>query len=406
MKNYRYLFLTSLLALCLFAGSYAQKPTRWRGPSGNGIYQESGLLTEWPSGGPEILWSFEELGKGHSSPVVSGKYIYTTGMIDSVGYLFKFDLEGNLIYKTGYGREYFDSYHGTRGSPVIAGDRIYIVSGYGHLYCLREGNGSEVWSLDMVKEYGGRIPRWGYNETVVIDGDVLYCTPGGKKSNVISLNRQSGSLIWSCPGKGETSAYCSPLLFEHGGRKILATHTASHLLGIDAGSGELLWNHTQTNKWSVHANTPVYYEGGLLYFSGYGQGGGKLNLSADGSEVTSAWFNVSFDSRMGGAVILDGYVYGAGDKSRPLKCIDWNTGDTTYTAPEISKGNIIFSEGMLYCYTERGELALVKADPGKYELISKTKVEKGSEQHWAHPMIHEGVLYLRHGNALIAYRIK
>jgi len=406
MKDIRYFLLTGLIVISISAACTAQTPTRWRGPSANGIYPDKGLLTEWPAEGPEILWSVDVLGKGHSSPVPTGDYIYTTGMIETMGNLFKFDLDGNLIYRVEYGNEYNDSYHGTRGSPVIAGDRIYIISGYGHLYCLRERDGEEVWSVDMVKEYGGSVPRWGYNETVSIDGDVLYCTPGGRKSNVLALNRQNGKVIWACPGKGETSAYCSPLLFNHGGRKILATHTASHLLGIDAATGTLLWKQSQPNRYSVHANTPIYYEGGLLFFSGYGKGAGKLDLNADGTETTLAWEKASFDSRMGGAIVLDGYLYGAGDKSRAFKCIDWSTGDTSYTDPEISKGNIISADGRLYCYTDRGELALISPNPVKFDLISKTKVLKGSEQHWAHPVIHRGVLYLRHGNAMIAYRIK
>ena len=406
LKNIRYFLLMILLFMGISSACSAQSPTPWRGPSSNGIYPDKGLLNEWPAEGPEILWFFEELGKGHSSPVPLGEYIYATGMIESTGYLFKLDLNGKMIYRAEYGPEFAESYYGTRGSPVIAGDRIYIISGKGHLYCLRERDGEEVWSVDMVKEYGGRMPRWGYNETVSIDGDVLYCTPGGRKSNVLALNRQNGSLIWSCEGKGESSAYCSPLLFSHGGRKILATHTTSHLLGIDAATGTLLWDQSQTNTYSVHANTPIYYEGGLLYFSGYGKGAGKLDLNGDGTAAKPAWKNSGFDSRVGGAVIVDGYLYGAGDNSRAFKCINWSTGDTVYTDLEISKGNIISADGKLYCYTERGELALVNPNPHKFELVSKTKVDKGSEQHWAHPAIHRGVLYLRHGKSLITYQIK
>jgi outer membrane protein assembly factor BamB len=168
----------------------------------------------------------------------------------------------------------------------------------------------------------------------------------------------------------------------------------------------LLWSRYQPNRYSVHANTPVYSEGGLLYFSGYGQGSGKLELNEDGTKISLAWKNESFDSRMGGAVLVDGYVYGSGDQYREWKCLDWMTGKTIYTSTDIAKGNIIYADGMLYCYSEQGELALVKADPEKFNIVSKTSVEKGSEQHWAHPVIHEGVLYLRHGNALLAYRIK
>jgi hypothetical protein len=112
------------------------------------------------------------------------------------------------------------------------------------------------------------------------------------------------------------------------------------------------------------------------------------------------------DSRMGGAVFLDGYIYGSGDVSRTWKCIDWETGKNTWESDEIAKGATIAADGKIYAYSDRGELAMFKADPTKFELLGLTKVAMGTEQHWAHPMISNGVLYLRHGNALIAYKVK
>ncbi len=403
--NQKSFFIVSLLVIMILTGCNVQEPTRWRGADANGIYQETDLLQKWPESGPEILWAFEELGQGHSSPVIAGDYVYTMGMIETKGYLFKFTLEGELIYKEEYGPEFTESFFGARGSPVVVGDKIYLVSGYGHLSCLNEADASLIWKTDMVNDYGGDTIRWGYNETPVIDGDVIYATPGGKNS-VIALNRNNGDLIWSCEGKGELSAYCTPLLFEHNGRKLLTTHTESHLLGIDPDSGELLWTQPQPNKWSVHANTPVYHDGGIFFFSGYGQGSGKLNLSEDGNSVTLAWNNVSMDSRMGGAVFVDGYIYGSGDKGREWKCIDWETGVNTWESDSIAKGATIYADGLLFGYSDKGELSLVKANPEKFDLISVTKVTKGTEQHWAHPVIHNGVLYLRHGQALIAYKVK
>ena len=397
---------SSLLGAMIALSCTAQEPTRWRGPNLNGIYPESGLMDSWPASGPEIIWSFEELGQGHSSAAADNSNIYTAGMIDETGYLFKFDLTGRLLNKYAYGPEYTQSFYGTRGTPVIVGDLAYIVSGFGKLVCMDHSTGKTIWSKDMVKDFGGEVIKWGYNETPVVDGDKLYCTPGGKTDNVVALDRHSGELIWSCKGKGELSAYCTPLLFEHNGRKILATHTASHLLGIDAETGKLLWSHSQPNKWSVHANTPIYSGGELLYFSGYGQGGGVLKLDQNGESVSEVWFSKDFDSRIGGAVLVDGYIYGSGDNSRTWKAVDWKTGKAKYESSEIAKGTLIFADGKLYCYSEKGELALVKADPEKFELAGNTKVTLGSEQHWAHPMISNGVLYIRHGKALVAYKIK
>lgn len=406
MKNALIFTFTYISLTFLFSGLEAQEATHWRGPMQNGIYEEENLLESWGNDGPEIIWSFEELGQGHSSPVVAGDFVYATSMIDETGYLFKLDKNGKLIYKKAYGPEFVESYYGTRGSPVVADDRIYLVSSYGKLHCLNESDGKIIWTVDMVNDYGGKTIQWGYNETPVVDGHAIYCTPGGKKHNVIALNRYNGKLIWSSRGKGELSAYCTPLLFEHKGRKILSTHTASHLLGIDANTGDLLWSHHHPNRHSVHANTPVYKDGGLFYFSGYGKGSGKLLLNEDGSKIRKAWENISMDSRMGGAVLVDGYIYGSGDRDREWKCIDWETGENTWTSSELAKGNIIYADGKLFLYSERGELALAEATPAKFNLLSKTRVQKGSEQHWAHIMINDGVLYLRHGNALVAYKVK
>lgn len=399
------IFVFSLL-WCMLGQGFSQEATHWRGPSANGIYDETGLLKEWPLDGPEELWSYEKVGKGHSSPVVSEGALYVSGLLEETGVLFKFDLDGNLIWKKAYGPEFSISFPGTRGTPVLAGQKIYLESGLGTLYCMHKSDGSVLWSKNLLKDFDGTSITWGLNETPVVDGDVIYATPGGKDNNVVALNRHTGKLIWSSKGKGEHSAYCTPLLFEHNGRKILVTHTASHLIGLDALNGTLLWSERHTNEFSVHANTPIYHEGGIFYFSGYGKGGGMLKLSQDGASVDLVWYNQKLDSRLGGAVVVDGYIYTSGDHAREWRCVDWNTGKETYVSADLGKGGVVYADGMLYCYSDRGELALVKADPPSFKLISKTMVTKGSEQHWAHPMIHEGVLYLRHGSALIAYKVK
>jgi len=397
--------LTFLILSAAVSAGFSQEATHWRGETMNGIYDESGLLKSWPVEGPEMLWVYEQLGQGHSSAVIDQGFIYTTGMTDGTGFLFKFDSSGKLLWKKGYGPEFTESWYGTRGSPVVAGKEIYIVSGNGVLYCLKAADGSKIWSLSFTDDLGASRPQWGYNETPVVDGDVIYATPGGNKHNVVALNRNTGALIWSGKARGERSAYCTPLLFTHNGRKLLATHTASHLVGLDALTGEMLWSQSQPNEWSVHANTPLYHDGAIFYFSGYGQGGGMLKLSPDGSSAKQAWFNKNLDSRMGGAVEVDGFIYSSGDYAREWRCVEWESGKERYASADLGKGVVIYADGMLYCYSDRGELALVKADPSGFKVISKTSVTHGSEQHWAHPVIYDGVLYLRHGNALMAYKV-
>lgn len=222
----------------------------------------------------------------------------------------------------------------------------------------------------------------------------------------MALNRLTGEVIWSSPGKGEVSAYCTPLLVDLPSRKLLVTHTADHIIGVDTKDGKMLWSYPFTNRWQVHANTPIFYKGDLFCFSGYGQGGVKLNLSEDGSKVEKAWFNEHLDSRIGGMVVLDGYLYGSGDNNREWRCVNWETGEETYASKDIGKGVVIADDNMLYCYSDRGELGLAKATSEEFNLVSKTRVELGSAQHWSHPVINNGRLYLRHGNTLLVYKIK
>ncbi len=397
------------LSIALFLFSIvlpAQTPTKWRGPNGNGTYNETGLLKEWPADGPDIVWHYDDLGEGHSSPVFANGAIYLSAGIDSAGYIIVLSTEGKLKWKASYGKEFFNSYPGARTSPVVVGDLLYIYSGQGILTCMDANNGDIKWQKDAFNDFDGKNITWGVTETVVVDGDMVYLTPGGKKNNMVALNRFNGDLIWTATGAGDLSAYCTPLLVELPQRKLLVTMTADHIIGIDAANGETLWTYPQTNRWKVHANTPVYYDGGLYCFSGYGQGGVRLDLSADGSSVKKAWFKTELDSRMGGSVVVDGYIYGSGDKAREWRCVDWKTGEEKYASKALGKGVVIYADGMLYCYSDRGEIALVEATPEKFNVISKTKVELGSAQHWAHPVINNGRLYVRHGNVLIAYKIK
>ena len=398
-----FVFLILFISLSIHANS--QEATQWRGHNSSGIYTVEKLLPQWSVEGPHILWSYTSLGQGYSSPAFASNKIYINGMVDGQAVLFVLDQNGKELQQFKYGKEFDESYSGVRSTPTIVGNLAYLLTGHGKLTCLDLKTGKPVWVKDFIAQFEGVNITWGYTESILVDGDKLYCTPGGKKNNVMALNRMTGETIWSCPGLGELSAYCTPLLVKLPTRQLLVTHTASHVMGIDATTGKLLWSFEHPNQWAVHPNTPIYSDGGLFVFSGYGQGGEKLKLSADGSSITKEWEIESFDSRIGGAVLIDGYLYGSGDKDRSWQCIDWKTGAQKYTSTEVTKGVAIAANKMLIGYSEKGELFLAHANPSAFKVISKAKVTLGTEQHWAHPVINNGVLYVRHGNTLIAYQI-
>ncbi|HLN73391.1 MAG: PQQ-binding-like beta-propeller repeat protein [Methylococcaceae bacterium] len=397
--------LLLILFACVSLVSKSQEATKWRGNNSTGIYTVNKLITPWPADGPQVLWSAGGLGQGFSSPAFANNKIYINGMVDGQGVLFVLDQNGKELQKFNYGKEFDASWPGVRSTPTIAGNLAYLLSGHGILTCLDLTSGKPVWEKDFIGQMGGSNIQWGYTESVLIDGGKLFCTPGGKENNVVALNPKTGETIWACPGLGELSAYCTPLLVKLPSRQLLVTHTASHVLGIDATTGKLLWSAEHPNQWSVQANTPIYGDGGLFVFSGYGQGGEKLKLSADGSTVTNEWSIKSFDSRMGGAVLLNGYLYGSGDKDRSWQCIDWKTGEKKYSSTEVGNGVVIAVNNKLIGYSDKGDLFMADADPSGLKVISRTKVTLGSDQHWAHPVVNNNILYVRHGNTLMAYKI-
>jgi len=404
MKNFFYVL--SILLFLFPILSFSQNPTKWRGPDQNCYYPDTGLLKEWPASGPEVLWQYNKLGKGYSSPAFGNGRIYASGMEEHTGFVYAFEQDGTLIWKAPYGTEFYESYPGSRGTPVIDGDKLYMLSGKGHLSCLSSNSGRIIWRKDLFKEYDGRNAEWGLAETLLIHGDMIICTAGGREHNMMALNKSNGDIIWTTKAMGEIPAYCSPLLIEIGGRNLIITHMKDHIIGIDADSGKLLWSHSHPNKYSVHPNTPLYHDGQVFCFSGYGKGGAMLKLNEDGSKVNQIWYSETMDSRMGGAVYLNGHIYGSGDSNREWQCIDWNTGKVVYESKEIGNGAVITAEGMLYAYSQRGELALMKPEASSFEVINKIKISVGSGQHWAHPAINSGRLFIRHGNTLVAYKIR
>lgn len=394
-----------ILSVLLMTASSAQEATQWRGKNSSGIYAVDKLSATWAAEGPKVLWSASGLGQGYSSPAFANNKIYLNGMVDGQGVLFVLDQNGKELQQFKYGKEFDASYPGARSTPTVVGDLAYLLTGNGQLTCLNLTTGKPSWEKDFVTQMGGVNNTWGFTESILVDGNQLFCTPGGKTNNVVALNRMTGETIWNCSALGELSAYCTPLLIKLPARQLLVTHTSGHVLGIDAQTGKMLWNFEHPNQYAVQPNTPIYSDGGLFVFSGYGQGGEKLKLSADGSSVTKEWEIKSFDSRMGGAVLLDGYLYGSGDKVRSWQCIDWKTGEQKYATTEVGKGVTIAVNDKLIGYSEKGELFMAEADPSGLKLLGQTKVTLGSEQHWAHPVIDKGVLYVRHGDVLIAYQI-
>lgn len=407
------LFLFSITIFLFSACTQKNEVSEWRGPDRNGIYPETDLLKSWREEGPELIWSFEGLGVGHSSVAIANDKLYATGIKNietSIGTLFTFDFDGNLLWEKDFGKDFTLNFHGTRSTPVVVNDLIYIESGMGAVYCLNAETGDAVWSVDFIQDLGvDSVIQFGYAESVLIDGDNLICVPGAKENNVVALNRFTGELVWSSTGEGEIATYNSPIIVNHNGLKLLIAMTSNSIMGIDANTGEKYWRVEQTQQNKIHANTPLYSDGKLVVSSaGRTKTSGlvQLQLSEDGKSVTELWRNTKFGNLMGGLVKIDSCLYGSAYQKKDWQVINWNTGEMLAQNKEIGGGAIIYADGLFYCYSERdGAIALAAASPEKFEIISKFDVPLGTKEHWARPVIDKGFLYVRHGDALMVYNI-
>lgn len=395
--------LICLIAIIGIQCASSPEISEWRGPNRDGIYPDTNLLKEWPENGPELLWKYKELGMGYSSPVIMSDKIYITGTIDTVSYLFTFDQDGNLLWKKSYGRDWTDTYPGARPTPTIVGNKGYVLSGLGVLYCFSSENGEIIWQKDMFTEYDGRNIQHGIMENLIVDGDKLYVTPGGEDANVIALNRHNGDLIWKSKGNGKKSAYCTPLLVEQGGNKYYITMTVKTLMAINVENGEMAWHYELLNHYAVHANTPIYRDGYLFVINGWKAGCVMLKLSDDGKTYEEIWKSSLLDDTSGHAVLVGDNLYGAGETSMHLHCLDWFTGEEKYSSKMFAPGTTIYADGLLYCYTYDGDFGLIEPKDTNFELKSSFKIP--GKMHFSHPVINDGRLFIRNHNNLWVYDI-
>ncbi len=407
-----------ILAICLgilFSNqAFTQVIAQWRGTDRKGVYNESHLLRSWPAGGPRMVWSSDSVGNGFGAPAVTSDHLYITGETDSVEYLYAFDLSGHLLWKTACGREWMISYPGSRSTPTITADGIYVCTGLGDLSCFVPGTGRRLWTVSMIGDLHGTHPLHGHSESPLVEGDKVFLTPGGADTNVVALDRHTGKIIWICKGRGERSAYNSPILIHLPARKILVTFSAYAIMGIDAETGQMLWwqeqdtyplSERKPGYGDTHSNSAWYEDSYIYYIAGDGNGAVKLKLSADGSQVQQVWRNQSIDNFMGGFVITGNSIYTCGYTRKNLQRHDKETGISTDSL-KCGAGTIILADDRLYYYNQRGEMNLIKCQDGQPEVISTFKITRGKREHFSHPVIRNGALYLRRGNALMAFDIK
>jgi len=408
-------FLTIIFYITFGTISFSQI-YEWRGPGRSGVYNESGLLKKWPENGPDQLWEASNLGDGYSSPTVTDDAVYITGRKDSSDVLTALTIDGKKKWELVYGKAWMTNHTGSRCIPTYFNGNIFLISGSGDIVCVGS-DGKIKWSKNHYKIYDGKPNQFGISESPLVTDKMVIVSPGGKKASIVAFNISDGKVIWEAEPLDQEPQYLNPKIIEYGGKKMIVTVMGTYIYAVNVKDGKIMWklNYTDINAatgrvMKNHAITPVYRDGEILIANGYNWVALKLMLSTDGNSVEIVWENRNFDPQLGGVVLLGNNIYGSTHMSKPADmwaCVDWTTGKTLWTTKWYSRGSVISADGMLYLFEEKtGHVALVKPNALKLDLVSEFQVTKGEGPFWAHPVIRNGVLYIRHTNALMAYNIK
>lgn len=390
-----------------------QEVYQWRGTHRDGIFQESGLLDHWPAEGPELLWVYEGLGRGYAAPAVSKDKVFINGEAEGNTYLFALDLEGQLLWKSANGKEFLgegfsSTYPGARSTPTVLGKLVYATSGMGQIACFSTSTGKEEWTANIVDYLDGEVGYFGYSESVAVDDKYVYCYPGGPSTNLAALDRFTGKIAWTQSALRDTFAYGSPVLIEPSGNPMLIHTSRHHLFTLDRTNGELLASYELEGYEydGEHCNTPVYADG-YIYFVGNdipGQGAFKLKLSPDGKEIKEVWRNQEIKNNFGGLISVDGGLFTT-VKGNRLVSLDPENGTVVDTL-RVATGSIIYADNKFIIYGNNGSTNLVNYKEGELEIGGEFKVKGGSGHHFSHPVLANGIMYIRQGDALMAYRVK
>ena len=420
-------FLTLLVTLAFASSTLAGDWPQWRGPNRDGKSTDENLLKEWPEAGPKLVWMKEGLdliGTGYGSPAVVGDHLYILGGTTAKKTADEFCTclavkDGSKVWQTKFNTtegSYNDGWGGgPRSTPTVTEDSVFVLGSTGDLVCLNRETGDIVWKTNLVKDWGGAIPVWGYSESVLVDDGKVICTPGDN-GGMLALDAKTGKKVWQCTEFKGKAGYSSIMVAEVGGVKQYVQQTMDSGVGVRAKDGKLLWNVGSIGRRVAVIPSPVLYKDKVFFTAGYGAGCELFELKPAGDDNAEAkeiyTKNNVMSNKTGGVIQVGEYIYGHNDREWVCMAFLTDPEEATWTNSKLRKGSISFADGELYLLEEdTGTLVKIKATPeefsevGRFTLPKLSPTRPGSGKVWAHPVIANGKLYLRDYEILYCYDV-
>jgi outer membrane protein assembly factor BamB len=407
----RLFLVTAVLLASVTAGVLGQSSAsdwpQWRGVDRTGVSKETGLLKQWPTGGPALVWSASNLGGGYGSVAIAGDRVFVQGMRDRRSIVSSVNrADGKLVWSKPLGPAGSnDRGPGPRSTPTVDGDRMYVLTEMGDLASLKTADGSVIWQRNILKDFRGSNPNWLISESPLVDGNQLIVTPGGPGAGIAALDKMTGKTIWTTKELSDEAGYASPVVADIQGVRTVMTVTANAGVGVRASDGKLMWRHTAVANRTANIATPVYFNNSVFYTSNYGTGGALLGLRASGGEIRAQeiYFTRDMQNHHGGVVLVNGYLYGYNNSI--LTCLEWASGKLMWRDRSVGKGAVVAADGHLYVLSENNVVGLVEATPTAYREKGRFTIKDQGLPSWAHPVVAGGRLYIRNQGTLASYDV-
>ena len=398
--------------LLLESSAVATDWPQWRGPSRDGhAAATEPALTSLPAD-PRIIWRLK-VGAGWASPVVAGDrvlYADDQGRQETLHAVATTD--GREFWRATVDAAMHDEQgpDGPRGTPLVAGDRVYMQSCLGELQCRRVADGGLIWRTNFRKDFGAVwlgedsvVPgaaEHGYTAPPVLAGGrLIACVGGTNGAGIVAFDPATGAVQWK--SQDDLAAYAAPFATTLAGEPQVICFTVSGLVSISPADGRVLWRVPLKTSYGRHCLTPVVvgdrvvtgtYQAGLL--------GVKVATTAGGWTATTVWTNMAATMNFASPIAVGAFVFGVGPEKN-LVCIEAATGRTAWSQPGYftsAAGNsfaaLIAAGDHLLVTTDGGEVLLIAADPAACRELGRTQV---CGRTWSHPAYADGRLYVSDG---------
>ncbi len=399
--------LFSLTTIVARAGDWPQ----FLGPNRNGVATETGLIDEFPSTGPKVVWRMPG-GVGMSGLAIVGDTVCT--LVQKEGQQFVVALNtanGKTRWQTAIASAYENSMgDGPRATPCIADGQVFVYTGEGMLAALDLKSGEVLWQHHPVQDLGGQPAEYGMACSPLVAGAQVVVIVGAPQATVAAYDRKSGKLAWKS-GQEDTAGYSSPALFPLNGKPQLVVYNGKAATGIEPQGGKLLWRFPYETDYDCNIATPLAVDQGVLISSGENHGSTLLKISPAG-QVTEQWTSQGTASVLRNewqtSILIDGYLYGFDNSGSAgpitnFTCVQAATGKQQWLQRRFGKGNLIAADGKLWLTTMAGELVLIQPSPEKFQEVSRAQVMQTTRQA---PAIANGHLYVRDGADVICFDLR